>query len=531
MPLARRSHRKTRTGCPNCKRRRIKCDEQKPSCRNCVQHRIECEYAGSQAMNDHSSLASATATPSPSPSNIGTTRTLPPNPWAQSGSSLQPQPSVSDDDVLNSRLIHHYSTATYQTLSDKAEFHYIWQFEIPEIAFEHRFLLPMIRAVSALHICRKGSSEVRYKAYAYQQYEASLKDSSLALSRISPSNCHALYAVSALAFVFELGTSYNHDSLLCSGTDVLAPWIVHIQGVRTIMLSTWAHIKAGVLGALFDGEPLGNGPVELESCVNDFAGYIETMPLASEQIMTYRSAANELIKWSKMPYSGFFGWVCLFGDDPSVAAAVIALICYGASTGFHIFQLWKLRSWFFTTFVVGAIMMTVGYIFRTASAKDKTAIGPYIGQNVCILLPPSLYAATIYMIYSRIVLFARSHELSIIAPHKVTKIFVIGDVIAFLMQATGGGMMAISSMSSLGQKVTIVGLFVQLIFFGGFFTLSVVFHQRVQKLKRTRVLSMPYGPLLYVLFGVSLLIIIRCLFRIVEFCQGNDGYLASHEVF
>ncbi|RAQ42116.1 RTA1 like protein [Aspergillus flavus] len=216
--------------------------------------------------------------------------------------------------------------------------------------------------------------------------------------------------------------------------------------------------------------------------------------------------------------------------NPSVAAAVIALICYGARTGFHIFQLWKLRSWFFTTFVVGAIMMTVGYVFRTASAKDKTAIGPYIGQNVCIL-PPSLYAATIYMIYSRIVLFSRSLELSIISPHKVTKIFVIGDVIAFLMQASGGGMMAIPSMSSLGQKVTIVGLFVQLVFFGGFFTLSVIFHQRVQKLKCVRVLSMPYGPLLYTLFGVSFLIIVRCLFRIVEFCQGNAGYLASHEVF
>ena len=236
--------------------------------------------------------------------------------------------------------------------------------------------------------------------------------------------------------------------------------------------------------------------------------------------------------------------------SPSVAAAAIAFVCYGASTGFHIFQLWKLRSWFFTTFIVGAIstisslpfreaycidwhipVMTVGYVFRTASAKDKTAIGPYIGQNVCILLPPSLYAATIYMIYGRIVLFARSPELSVISPHKVTKIFVIGDVIAFLMQASGGGMMAISSMSSLGQKVTIVGLFVQLIFFGGFFTLSLIFHQRVQKLKRVRVLSMPYGPLLYVLFGVSLLIILRCLFRIVEFCQGNDGYLVSHEVF
>ncbi|KAF7593577.1 hypothetical protein BBP40_011197 [Aspergillus hancockii] len=266
-------------------------------------------------MDGYSSLTSATASPSPSPSNIEHIRTLPSHSQALSGASLQPQAPLSDDDVLSARLIHHYSTATYLTLSDKAEFQSLWQVQVPEIAFEHKFLLPMIMAVSALHMCRKGSSEVRYIAHGYQLYETSLKGSSLALSKISPSNCHALYAVSALAFVFELGTSYNRDSLLYSGDGVLAPWIMHIQGVRTIMLSTWAHIKASVLGRLFEGEPWGNGLVELELCVNGFAEYVETMPLPPEQITIYRSAADELIKWSEMPHSGFFGWVCLFGGE------------------------------------------------------------------------------------------------------------------------------------------------------------------------------------------------------------------------
>ncbi|KAL3251327.1 hypothetical protein ABHI18_010696 [Aspergillus niger] len=220
-----------------------------------------------------------------------------------------------------------------------------------------------------------------------------------------------------------------------------------------------------------------------------------------------------------------------YNYNPSLAAAIVALLCYGASTGFHCFQLFKLRCWFFTTFIAGAIMMTIGYLFRAISTKDTSALGPYVGQNVCILLPPSLYAATIYMIYGRIVMFARSASLSPIAPQKVTKIFVIGDVIAFLTQASGGGMMAMESMASAGQKLTIFGLFVQLFFFGGFFTISVVFCRRMQQQKNVRMRDVPYGALLYVLFGVSGLIIVRCLYRVVEFCQGNDGYLISHEVF
>ena len=174
--------------------------------------------------------------------------------------------------------------------------------------------------------------------------------------------------------------------------------------------------------------------------------------------------------------------------------------------------------------------MSVGYIFRAASAADTTSLGPYIGQNVCILLPPSLYAATVYMTYGRIVIYAGEAKLSIVSPQRVTKIFVIGDVLAFLTQASGGGMMAMASMSDMGQVITIVGLFIQLFFFGGFITISIIFGRRVQRLKAP-LSHLPYGNLLYVLLGVSALIIFRCLYRIVEFCQGNDGYLITHEAF
>ncbi|OQD63514.1 hypothetical protein PENPOL_c009G02298 [Penicillium polonicum] len=220
----------------------------------------------------------------------------------------------------------------------------------------------------------------------------------------------------------------------------------------------------------------------------------------------------------------------LYDYTPSKAGAIIALICYGLSASYHIFQMIKLKSYFFTTFIVGAIMMTVGYIFRAASAGDTTVLATYIGQNVCILLPPSLYAASIYMIYGRIVMYTGEPGLSVISPLKVTKIFVIGDVLAFLTQASGGGMMANSSMARMGQIITIAGLFIQLIFFGGFLTISIIFGRRVQQTKTT-LRGLPYGTLLYVLFAVSALIIFRCLFRVVEFCQGNDGYLMKHEVF
>jgi hypothetical protein len=76
--------------------------------------------------------------------------------------------------------------------------------------------------------------------------------------------------------------------------------------------------------------------------------------------------------------------------------------------------------------------MTLGYIFRLISARNPGSLALYIGQSMFIILPPSLYAATIYMTYGRIVVHVGKPHLSIISPQKVTKDFVMGDITAFL---------------------------------------------------------------------------------------------------
>ncbi|CAI4359349.1 CFF_collapsed_G0010780.mRNA.1.CDS.1 [Saccharomyces cerevisiae] len=40
----RKFHNKSKNGCDNCKRRRVKCDEGKPACRKCTNMKLECHY-------------------------------------------------------------------------------------------------------------------------------------------------------------------------------------------------------------------------------------------------------------------------------------------------------------------------------------------------------------------------------------------------------------------------------------------------------------------------------------------------------
>ncbi|KAJ4031804.1 hypothetical protein NW758_012093 [Fusarium oxysporum] len=40
----RRAHTRSRTGCSECRSRRVRCGEQRPTCENCVNSRRTCEY-------------------------------------------------------------------------------------------------------------------------------------------------------------------------------------------------------------------------------------------------------------------------------------------------------------------------------------------------------------------------------------------------------------------------------------------------------------------------------------------------------
>jgi len=179
--------------------------------------------------------------------------------------------------------------------------------------------------------------------------------------------------------------------------------------------------------------------------------------------------------------------------------------------------------------------MGVGYIARFISAKSPSELGIYIIQSLFIILPPSLYAATIYMIYGRLVLYINAPDASIIRPARVTKIFVCGDVLAFFLQAGGGGMMAQASMGNLGQKIMLIGLFIQLIFFGFFLSVSLVFWRRMRSSAKLHTIPKcgkhTWQALLKLLLGAAVIIILRCVYRVFEFAQGNDGYLSTHEVY
>jgi hypothetical protein len=82
----------------------------------------------------------------------------------------------------------------------------------------------------------------------------------------------------------------------------------------------------------------------------------------------------------------------------------------------------------------------------------------------------------------------------------------------------------------LGTKIIIVGLFVQLAFFGAFLVVAVNFHINIVRRPTTRSrIGIPWQKHLKLLYATGMLIMVRSVFRAVEYLQGDDGYLLARE--
>ncbi|KAL2126590.1 hypothetical protein VTI74DRAFT_576 [Chaetomium olivicolor] len=210
-----------------------------------------------------------------------------------------------------------------------------------------------------------------------------------------------------------------------------------------------------------------------------------------------------------------------------IALFVLVTICHCALLGVR-------RTWFFTPFIVGGVFEFVGYIGRVVSAGDIWQLGPFIVQSLLLLVAPALFAASIYIILGRIIAFVRGERYSIVPTRWLTKAFVAGDVVSFLLQMVGGGIQAAGTLSlfNLGEKIIIAGLFAQVAFFGFFVVVAVSFHRRFVRYEEDAAREKPlWRRHLYALYAGSLLIMIRSVFRVVEYLMGNNGFLLRHEYF
>ena len=221
--------------------------------------------------------------------------------------------------------------------------------------------------------------------------------------------------------------------------------------------------------------------------------------------------------------------------QPSVPAASLFIALFAITTMLHTYQIARTRTWVMIPFVLGGYCETVGYagLILSSSEAPNFTLGPYLLQNSLTLLAPALFAATIYMSLARIVRSTGGERYALVRPSLLTGIFVAGDMTGLIIQGAGAGYMTAGTLEDYygGSKVVITGLAILVASFGLFLIVALRFDINMRRAPIPEALSqrLNWKLALTVLYISSILIFIRSVFRLIEYSQGNSGWLIRHQ--
>ncbi|KAH0613540.1 uncharacterized protein H6S33_005426 [Morchella sextelata] len=224
--------------------------------------------------------------------------------------------------------------------------------------------------------------------------------------------------------------------------------------------------------------------------------------------------------------------------DPSLPTAIVGAILFGIVGFVTLFQFFQKRCWFWWPLVLGTMMEMAGYIARAPSSKYTDNKNMYIVQLVMIILAPGIMAAACYMAMGRLILHLTppSHlrfRTLWVPARFITPTFVLFDVLSFGIQLVGSSVVASASITDFdrvkrGSRIVEIGLAVQLVCFG-FFSFVAARFSFVARRWESAWPGREWLKLLYAINAACAIILLRSIYRMVEFAGGRDGYVRTHE--
>ncbi|KAM5510017.1 retinol dehydrogenase 12 [Fusarium oxysporum f. sp. phaseoli] len=243
--VRRRAHRKSRHGCTFCKKRRIKCDEQLPACTNCVRRSLVCSLGTNQSAP--SSPASTACTVAASVHRCAT--------------SL---------DLGDFELFHNFCHVTSKSFGKDQATQDFWSVTVPRLSFRHQFLLHAVITLGALHLRHmRCQTETDMAAgllgKANVHWEEALRLASPLLSRVTESNCAALYVFTIITCLHTLSLGPRPGEVLLFNQNGPSHWLTLFRGLRSIeQACDFASVQNEELHALFplSSPDLNKAPVK-----------------------------------------------------------------------------------------------------------------------------------------------------------------------------------------------------------------------------------------------------------------------------
>jgi len=225
-------------------------------------------------------------------------------------------------------------------------------------------------------------------------------------------------------------------------------------------------------------------------------------------------------------FTGFYHSLAMSSDtapptsyylyDPSHVLPAVFAALVGISLTVHITQNFYYHSWKVMFFMVwGGAVYTSGWIMRCISSYYPGNKNLYIAQTVLVLAGPPIYSATEYNILGRLMLHLPMH--APMNPNRIVYFFIyLGSAVEGLTAAGGARLSSAGGNTELlrsGATLIAIAAVLQAVIECMFFSMIGWLHYRCV---RTHMLTRRVNILCIMLYGTSALVLLRCIFRVIE---------------
>ena len=230
--------------------------------------------------------------------------------------------------------------------------------------------------------------------------------------------------------------------------------------------------------------------------------------------------------------------------QPSLAFAIVACVVFGLLTLVLTVQTLQYRQWFAAILAIGALLEFIGYLLR-AVIHQTWSKNLFIVSYVFILVCPNFFALVNYTVVGRLLpslpttprsptclrIPIITDSTGIFIPSRIAKFFFLSDLIAFFIQGGAAGFLTSSNPDTVktGQSIVEGGLGWALAFIALFFFVTLYVYLSPTYLTRTHP-DVYYIRRMYISLTVTItLLLIRSIYRMVEYVTGSTGYVSEHE--
>ncbi|GMG32794.1 unnamed protein product [Ambrosiozyma monospora] len=237
-----------------------------------------------------------------------------------------------------------------------------------------------------------------------------------------------------------------------------------------------------------------------------------------------------------------------YGYTPDIGGNTFFAVCWGLNLIVEIILNVKTKQLFLgVCFPFGCLLECIGFICRSASSHNTTSLGLFLMNLIGSVLGPVLLLAGIYTSFG-IIVQLYNPIYSFVKPINYRRIFIVLDVLSFLVQFAGDGMA--SQLSSLdmnstpGFQVLAIGRILQLVSMTIFIIFVLIFFVNLHKAHKNGSLkretetyeyireSMFFKLMLTSLLFAVFCIYIRTIYRVAALSGGyQNGVMIDEKMF